>query len=124
MKRGERAQQLWSLFALAATSRQSLAYDMVARLIGSVRPSISDFLGPIQQLCAERSIPQLSCLIVSKDIGVPWQGFIAAQDLPTAQVRVFKYSWLRARANSGRVHLCVLACSWSAILERALTPRH
>jgi hypothetical protein len=32
MTRAERAQQIWSLLALAATSRQVLTYDIVARL--------------------------------------------------------------------------------------------
>ena len=49
MTRAERAQQLWSVLALAATSRQVLTSDMVARLTGVVRPSLGDFLRPIQQ---------------------------------------------------------------------------
>jgi hypothetical protein len=48
----ERAQQLWSLLALVAPSRQILTYDMVARLTGAVRPSLGDFLRP-QQFCTE-----------------------------------------------------------------------
>ncbi len=76
MTRAERAQQLWSLLALAATSRHVLTYDMVARLTGVVRPSIGDFLRPIQQ------------------------GFIAAADVPAAQARVFHHRWLDTNAPS------------------------
>jgi len=98
MKREERAQQLWSVLSLAATSRQILTYGMVARLIGSPPPSIGDFLRPIQQLCTERGIPALTSLVVSEDSGVPGEGFIAAQDLPAEQVRVFRHPWLDERA--------------------------
>ena len=38
MTRAERAEQLWSVLALAATSRQVLTYDIVVRLTGLPRP--------------------------------------------------------------------------------------
>jgi hypothetical protein len=59
MTRAERAQQLWSLLAWAASNRQILTYDIVARLTGVVRPSIGDFLRPIQQFCTEEGLPPL-----------------------------------------------------------------
>jgi len=92
--RAERGQQLWSLLALAATSRQVLTYDMVARLMGVVRPSIGDFLRPIQQYCTENELPPLTALVVSEQTGLPGEGFIAAADVPSAQMRVFQHRWL------------------------------
>jgi hypothetical protein len=94
MTRAERAQQLWSLLALAATNRQILTYDMVAQLTGVVRPSIGDFLRPIQQYCIEKNLPPLTVLVVSEQTGVPGEGFLAAADLPLAQMQVFQHSWL------------------------------
>ena len=98
MRREERSQQLWSLLALAATNRQVLTYDIVARLTGVVRPSIGDFLRPIQQYCAENRLPALTSIVVSDDTGLPGEGFIAAQDVPAAQVRVFRHDWLQRPA--------------------------
>ena len=94
MTREQRSQQLWSLLALAATNRQILTYDMVARLTGVVRPSIGDFLRPIQQYCTEKNLPPLTSLVVSEETGLPGEGFIAAADVPAAQMLVFQHSWL------------------------------
>ena len=94
MKREERAVQLWSVLALAATNRQVLTYDIVAHLTGVVRPSIGDFLRPIQQFCTENQLPPLTALVVSEQTGLPGEGFLAAADVPEAQMRVFQYKWL------------------------------
>ena len=94
MTRAERAQQLWSLLSLAATNRQVLTYDIVARLTGVLRPSIGDFLRPIQQYCTENELPPLTALIVSEQSGLPEEGFIGAADVPSAQMSVFEYTWL------------------------------
>jgi hypothetical protein len=93
MTRAERAQQLWSLLALAAANRQILTYDMIARLTGVVRPSIGDFLRPIQQYCTEQKLAPLTALVVSDQSGLPGEGFIAAADLPAAQMKVFRQRW-------------------------------
>ena len=100
MTRTERAQQLWSLLALAATNRQVLTYGMVARFTGVVRPSIGDFLRPIQQYCSENQLPPLTSLVVSEQTGIPGEGFIAAADVPAAQMRVFHHHWLETNAPS------------------------
>lgn len=41
-------------------SRQVLTYELVARLTGVVRPSIGDFVRPIQQYCVEKELPALA----------------------------------------------------------------
>jgi len=102
MTRAERAQQLWSLLALAASNRQILTYDTVARLTGVVRPSIGDFLRPIQQYCTEESLPPLTSLVVSEQDGLPGEGFIAAADVPAAQMRVFQHPWLETLAPNAQ----------------------
>lgn len=100
MKREERAQQLWSVLALAATNRQILTYDIVAKLTGVVRPSIGDFLRPIQQYCTENHLPALTSIVVSDESGIPGDGFIAAADVAAAQVKVFQHDWLDKSAPS------------------------
>ena len=102
MTRAERAQQLWSLLAWAASNRQILTYDIVARLTGVVRPSIGDFLRPIQQFCTEEGLPPLTSLVVKEPDGIPGEGFIAAADVPAAQLRVFQHSWLETPAPNAQ----------------------
>jgi len=113
MRREERAVQLWSLLGLAATHRQILTYDIVAKLTGLVRPSIGDFLRPIQQFCTENKLPALTSLVVNED-GIPGEGFIAAEDVPAAQMRVFKQDWLGMMAPSAEQ----LADSYSRAPDR------
>ncbi len=79
---------------MAVTNRQILTYDIVARLTGVVRPSIGDFLRPIQQYCTENGLPPLTALVLSEQTGLPGEGFIAAADVPAAQMQVFQHRWL------------------------------
>ncbi len=100
MNRAQRAQQLWSLLVVSATSRQVLTYDLVAKATGVVRPSIGDFLRPIQQYCTENKLPPLTSLVVSELTGLPGEGFIAASDVPLTHVRVFQFDWLNTRRGT------------------------
>lgn len=102
MTRAERAQQIWSVLALAATNRQVLTYDIVARLTGVHRPGLGDLLRPIQQYCVENQLPPLTVLVVSEQTGSPSEGFIAAADIPAAQLRVFQHRWLETTAPSAQ----------------------
>jgi hypothetical protein len=101
MKREERAQQLWSVLVLAAHNRQVLTYEIVARACGLHVPGIGDLLRPIQQFCSENSLPPLTSIIVSKQTGMPGDGFIAAENVPMAQLKTFETNWLELDAPSG-----------------------
>lgn len=100
MTREQRAQQLWSILVLAARNRQVLTYEIIAQACGVPAPSIGDFLRPIQQYCSENSMPPLTSIIVNKNSGLPGEGFIAAQDVPRAQIDVFAKNWLEESAPS------------------------
>lgn len=100
MKREERAQQLWSILVLAATNRQVLTYEIVAHACGVPPPSIGDFLRPIQQYCSEKGLPPLTCIVVNKNTGLPGEGFIAAENVPLAQIQTFSVDWLSLTAPS------------------------
>ncbi len=100
MNREQRAQQLWSVLVLSATNKQILTYDIVAKVTGVVRPSIGDFLRPIQQYCIDKNLPALTSLVVSEKTGLPGVGFIAAEDVPKAHIEVFQYDWLSSAAPS------------------------
>jgi hypothetical protein len=90
----ERAVQAWSVLALAARNRQVLNYHLVSRLVGIPTNGIGRLLGPIQAYCMDRGLPPLTSLVVGRDSGLPGSGFIAAENLPAAQARVFEYDWL------------------------------
>ena len=94
MTRYERASQLWSILALAATNRQILSYGLVSKLTGIPRPAIGGFLDPIQTYCQNKEIPPLTAIVVSDKTGSPGEGFIASEDVPKAQTEVFLFDWL------------------------------
>ena len=100
MKREQRAQQIWSILVLAAEFRQVLTYEIVGQACGVPPPSIGDFLRPIQQYCTEENLPPLTSLVVNKNTGLPGEGFIAAENVPLAQIQTFAYDWLTLSAPS------------------------
>ena len=65
-----------------------------------MRPSIGDFLRPIQQFCTENELPALTSIVFSEDNGLPGTGFIAAEKEPAAQMKVFQHNWLDKPAPS------------------------
>jgi hypothetical protein len=100
MTRAQRGQQLWSILVLAARNRQILTYDIVGRACGVPAQSIGDFLRSIQQFCAEHRLPPLTSIIVNKVTGLPGDGFIAAANVPAAQLQTFETNWLDVEAPS------------------------
>jgi len=94
MKVSERAAQIWSILALASKNRQVLTYDILSRLIGVPRPGLGQLLEPIQSYCLIKKLPPLTILVVSEFNGIPGEGFIAAKDIPMAQMEVFAFDWL------------------------------
>jgi hypothetical protein len=94
MTREARAAQLWPLLAFAATHRQVLSYELVARLLGVPRPALGGFLAPSQDFCIRKGLPALTSLVVSETNGLPGEGFVAAADTPKAHADVFTHDWL------------------------------
>jgi hypothetical protein len=95
MQASERAAQIWSVLALAATHRQILTYDLVAQLTGVARQGLGHILERIQSYCLVKGLPPLTALVVRKDSGLPSFGFTGAADVPSAQAQVFGFDWLR-----------------------------
>ena len=103
MTREQRAQQLWSVLVLAACNRQVLTYEIVGKACGVPAPSLGDFLRPIQQFCSENELPPLTSIVVAKNSGIPGEGFIAAENVPLAQIQTFSKNWLEEQAPSAEL---------------------
>ena len=58
------------------------------------RHGLGQLLEPIQSYCIIEQLEPVTSLVVSDKTGLPGQGFIAAQDVPAAQARVFDIDWL------------------------------
>lgn len=99
----ERASQIWSVLALAAWNRQVLTYEIVGKLIGVPKQGLGHLLEPIQSYCMLQKLPPLTSLVVSTQTGLPSPGFVAAQNVPREQVRVFEYDWLAHPAPAPEV---------------------
>lgn len=96
----ERAVQIWSVLAMAAGNRQVLTYEIVGRLTGVPRQGLGQLLEPIQSYCLVNNLPPLTILVVSEATGIPSAGFVAANDIPLTQQKVFTYDWMRHGAPS------------------------
>jgi hypothetical protein len=95
MKVADRAVQIWPVLVLAARNNQILTYDILGELIGVPRRGLGQLLEPIQSYCLLHKLPPLSALVVSSQTGMPSAGFIAAQDVPAAQMQIFSFNWSR-----------------------------
>jgi hypothetical protein len=90
----ERAAQIWPVLALAAHNRQVLTYEILGRLTGMPRHGLGRMLEPIQSFCLLNHLEPLTILVVSEHTGLPGVGFVAAEDIPGAQQRVFAFDWM------------------------------
>ncbi len=91
----QRAAQIWAVLAWSARSRQALNYEILGRLIGMPRQGLGRMLEPIQSYCLLNNLPPLTILVVSEESGLPGVGFVAAQDIPATQQRVFAFDWIQ-----------------------------
>ena len=93
MQTHERAAQIWPVLAFAAHNRQILTYDILGKLIGVPPYGLGKLLEPIQSYCLVHNLPALTALVVNNS-GMPGIGFIAAENVPAEQHRVFSHNWL------------------------------
>src|SRR5687767_1225486 len=96
----ERAAQIWSVLALAATNRQVLTYVLLGKLIGVPARGLGQLLEPVQSYCLVHNLPPLTILVVSEESGLPSTGFTATDQLPRNQLTVFQFDWLSRGAPS------------------------
>ena len=94
MQLSERAWQTWPILAFAATNRQTITYDILAKLTGMHRPGLGQVLEQIQSYCLVQDLPPLSALVVSKTTGLPSEGFVASTNVPKAFIDIFEHKWL------------------------------
>jgi hypothetical protein len=100
MTNPQRALQLWSLLALAATRRTILTFDEVAGLTGLPKFGLAQALGNIAQYCKDNKLPGLTSLVVYSATGKPPDYvYKTAKDVPTEQWECFKYPWLKNRPS-------------------------
>ena len=90
----QRAAQIWAVLAWASRNRQVLTYEIVGRLIGMPRHGLGRMLEPIQSYCLLNHLEPLTILVVSEHTGLPGVGFVAAEDIPATQQRVFAFDWM------------------------------
>ena len=96
MSNPQRALQLWSLLALAASKRTILTFEEVAGLTGLPKQGLAQVLGHIAQYCKDRQLPWLTLLVVRKGTGKPpveLYGMI--KDVSAEQWKCFVYPWLK-----------------------------
>ena len=92
-----RALQAWQFLVGKASSRQTVRYGDLAKLMGYTdnRP-LSSILGCIMYFCQQNDIPPLTIIVVNKD-GTPGEGFsdAAPDEFHKKREEVFLYNWFR-----------------------------
>jgi hypothetical protein len=97
MTNSERAWQVWPLLAFAAGNRQLLTYEILSKLTGMHAAGFGPILEQIQSYCLINKLPPLTVIVVSKETGLPSQGFVAATDIARAFADVFERNWKAER---------------------------
>jgi hypothetical protein len=96
MSQAEQAVLLWPMLALAARNQQILSYARVAGLTGIAQQGLGEALNLIHQYCKRHGHPLLNCLVVSRETGLPGEGFPEKLDptqIFTEQAKVFVFDW-------------------------------
>jgi hypothetical protein len=96
MTREQRALQIWSVLIGCAHRRETIRYDVLAKLIGFDGPPhwLSESLGRVMRFCEKRGLPPLTVLVVNKS-GKPSDGLITSQDFDQDRENVYDVPWLR-----------------------------
>jgi hypothetical protein len=96
LTQAEQAMLLWPMLALAARNQQILSYAGVAGLTGIAQQGLGEALNLIHQYCKQRGYPVLNCLVVSREMGLPGEGFPEKTDpvpIFAEQAKVFVFDW-------------------------------
>jgi len=105
MTQAEQAVMLWPMLVLAARNQQILSYARVAGYTGIAQQGLGEALNLIHQYCKRRDHPLLNCLVVSRETGLPGEGFpekLDATDVFVEQAKVFVFDW--SGHDKPRVH--------------------
>lgn len=96
MSQADQAVLLWPMLALAAGNQQILSYAHVAGLTGIAQQGLGEALNLIHQYCRCRGHPLLNCLVVSRETGLPGEGFpekLDSTQILIEQAKVFVFDW-------------------------------
>jgi hypothetical protein len=96
MSQADQATLLWPMLALAARNQNILSYAHVAGFTGIAQHGLSEALNLIHQYCKRRGHPRLNCLVVSRETGLPGEGFPEEMDaiqIFAEQAKVFVFDW-------------------------------
>ena len=92
-----RAVQIWQILISKSHSHQMLSYNELGKLIGYSLDRVGELrniLDIIDIFCNQNRLPLLTCLVLTKDTGLPsrdsnW----SAAKLNNERAKVFKHNW-------------------------------
>ena len=71
MTNAQRAMQFWSVLVQAARTQQVLSYDMMAKMTGLPRWTMTRPLGKILAYCQQNELPLLTSIVLEQSTGNP-----------------------------------------------------
>ena len=92
-----RAVQIWQILISKAHNHQILSYNELGKLIGYSLDRVGELyhiLNIIDIFCKQNRLPHLTCLVLTKDTGLPsrdsnWR----TAKLNNERAKVFKHNW-------------------------------
>lgn len=102
MDNSQRAHQLWSVLAFAASNRKTLTYSFLGKLVGLPAAAIGRSLYPIQYFCKQQGLPPLTVLVVNQETGLPGEGLVV-DDFAKMVQEVFAFEWISYRVPGAEV---------------------
>ncbi len=98
MTNPQRALQIWSLLAFAASKKTLVTYEEVSDLTG-LPNNCGTVLGHVARYCAEHNLPLLSSIVVDKHTGKPSADLYVGMDVAAQQWNCFNFNWREHRPS-------------------------
>jgi len=91
-----RAVQCWQILTARAHNNSMMSYLDLAKMMGykDARP-LTPILHHIMCYCDQSDLPPLTSIVVSKESGVPGEGFtsVKPENIDQKRMQVFQYNW-------------------------------
>jgi len=90
-----RAVQIWQILVAKASSRETLTYGELAKLLKyGGAGTLSHSLGHIMYYCQQNGLPPLTVIVVNKATGSPGDGLdVLPSEQNSKREEVFQYPW-------------------------------
>jgi hypothetical protein len=101
MNEYQRAMQIHSVLALAASHGQLLTYKQLADYVNLPRFGLGRYLGLVYDFCKTKGYPLLNAIVVEQDTGKPAEGYPKEDQAHHWEhvMKVFQHDWSNGQGD-------------------------